>query len=68
MINLPTPYENRMKILLGDEFEQYKKALEEEPVKAFRVNTDKISLEDFKKSYCKIICAAEKILFDEVSE
>lgn len=26
------------------------------------------TLEDFKKSYCKIICAAEKILFDEVSE
>lgn len=49
MINLPIQYENRMKILLGDAFEQYKKALEEEPVKAFRVNTDKISLEDFEK-------------------
>ena len=49
MINLPTQYENRMKLLLGEEFEQYIKALEEEPVKAFRVNTDKISLEEFEK-------------------
>ncbi len=49
MINLPTQYENRMKTLLGEDFEAYKKVLEEEPIKAFRVNTDKISLEDFKK-------------------
>lgn len=49
MIHLPEEYENRMKLLLGDGFEAYKKALDEEPVKAFRVNTDKISLEDFEK-------------------
>ena len=49
MINLPKEYENRMKKLLGEEFEEYKKALKEEPVKAFRVNTEKISLEKFKK-------------------
>lgn len=49
MIKLPADYENRMKILLGDEFDDYTKALSEEPVKAFRVNTDKISLEEFEK-------------------
>ena len=38
-----------MKNLLGDEFEDYRDSLEEEPVKSFRVNTDKISLEDFNK-------------------
>ena len=46
---LPADFENRMKNLLGDEFESYKNSLEEEPVKSFRVNTDKISLEDFNK-------------------
>lgn len=46
---LPVDFENRMKNLLGDEFEAYKNSLEEEPVRSFRVNTDKISLEDFNK-------------------
>ena len=49
MKQLPLDFENRMKNLLGDEFESYKASLEEEPVKSFRVNTDKISLEDFNK-------------------
>ena len=49
MINLPIEFENRMKTLLGDEFEDYIKALTEPPVKGFRVNTDKISLEEFEK-------------------
>lgn len=49
MKQLPIDFENRMKKLLGDEFEDYKNSLEEEPVKSFRVNTDKISLEDFSK-------------------
>ena len=49
MIKLPIAYESRMKKLLGEEFEEYKNALEEEPVKAFRVNTDKITLKDFEK-------------------
>ena len=44
---LPVDFENRMKNLLGDEFSSYKASLEDEPVKSFRVNTDKISLEDF---------------------
>ncbi len=38
-----------MKALLGDEFELYEKAVSSEPVRAFRVNTDKISLKDFEK-------------------
>ena len=49
MINLPEKFESRMKLILGDSFNDYKKILEEEPVKAFRVNTDKISLTDFEK-------------------
>ncbi len=49
MKDLPKNFETRMKILLGDEFTDYKKALEQESVKGFRVNTDKISLEDFEK-------------------
>ena len=49
MKQLPIDFENRMKKLLGDEFEDYKSSLEEESVKSFRVNTDKISLEDFSK-------------------
>ena len=49
MKQLPIDFENRMKNLLGDEFETYKGSLEEDPVRSFRVNTDKISLEDFNK-------------------
>ncbi|MBO5021343.1 MAG: hypothetical protein J6D52_11820 [Clostridia bacterium] len=44
MKRLPTDYVNRMKQLLGDEYPLYEKALNEPPVKAIRVNTDKISL------------------------
>ena len=49
MKQLPVEFENRMKILLGDEFEDFKKSYDEPPVRAFRVNTDKISVEDFEK-------------------
>lgn len=49
MIKLPKEYENRMINLLGDEFEDYLSALSAEAVKGFRVNTDKISLEEFEK-------------------
>ena len=49
MKNLPVEYVERMKTLLGDEYSLYEKALCEPPVKAFRVNTDKISVEDFEK-------------------
>ena len=49
MKQLPQEFENRMKTLLGDEFEDFKKSFDKPPVRAFRVNTDKISLEDFEK-------------------
>ena len=49
MKDLPSAYKNRMTALLGEEFAEYEKALAEAPVKGFRVNTDKISLEDFEK-------------------
>lgn len=49
MICLPDEYVKRMKNLLGDEFDDYLSALEQPPVRAFRVNTDKIFLEDFEK-------------------
>lgn len=49
MKQLPEAYISRMKKLLGQEFDSYMKALDEAPVRAFRVNTDKISLEDFQK-------------------
>ena len=48
MKELPSAYKNRMTELLGGEFTEYEKALTEAPVKGFRVNTDKISLEDFE--------------------
>ena len=49
MKDLPLEYKNRMIELLGAQFADYEKALTETPVKGFRVNTDKISLEEFKK-------------------
>ena len=49
MKQLPVEFENRMKKLLGDEFEDFKKSYDEPPVRAFRVNTDKISVKDFEK-------------------
>ncbi len=49
MKSLPEKFISRMKNFEGFDFDAYMKALEEEPVKGFRVNTDKISLEDFQK-------------------
>lgn len=49
MKKLPIEYEKRMKNLLGDDFDKYLAELENPPVKAFRVNTDKISLAEFEK-------------------
>ena len=49
MKELPFEFKDRMKKILGDEFDDYIKSLEEEPVRGFRVNTDKISLENFEK-------------------
>lgn len=49
MIKLPSGFEKRMAGFLGKEFECYKQALNLEPCRAFRVNTNKISLEEFEK-------------------
>ncbi|MDO4607565.1 MAG: RNA methyltransferase [Clostridia bacterium] len=49
MINLPNDFKRRMMSLLGDEFRRYEAALNEPPVRAFRVNTNKISVADFEK-------------------
>ncbi len=45
---LPPAYEARMRALLGEEFDAYAAATSEPNVRAFRVNTDKISLADFQ--------------------
>ena len=62
MKQLPKEYESRMKQLLGEDFESYLNELQNPPVKAFRVNTDKISLEDFEKIN---VFGAEKIPYVE---
>lgn len=49
MKKLPEKFISRMQSLEGFDFDAYIRVLEEEPVKGFRVNTDKISLEDFLK-------------------
>ncbi len=48
MKELPAEYSERMKAFLGEEFNDYINELNNPPVRAFRVNTDKISLEDFE--------------------
>ncbi len=48
MTNLPVEFATRMETLLGAEWDAYLAALEEPPVRGFRVNTDKISVEEFK--------------------
>ncbi len=49
MKQLPLEYTARMEELLGDGYADYLSEFEKPPVKAFRVNTDKISLSDFQK-------------------
>ncbi len=49
MKKLPSEFTDRMKKLLGDEYEDFINAVNGTPVKGFRVNTEKISLEDFEK-------------------
>lgn len=49
MKQLPVEFEERMKTLLGDEYEKFIKAFDEPPIRAFRVNTEKISLDAFEK-------------------
>lgn len=62
MKQLPIDYVTRMKTLLGEEYPLYEQALNQPPVKAFRVNTDKISLEEFEKLN---IFGSEKIPYVE---
>ncbi len=62
MKELPVEYSSRMKNLLGAEYDDYIKALNGSPVRAFRVNTDKIPLDDFEKIN---IFSSEKILYVE---
>jgi len=47
MKHLPCEFESRMRDLLGEDFEAYARSLGETPVRAFRVNTEKISVGDF---------------------
>lgn len=49
MKELPHEYSERMKNILGNEYSDYTDALNNPPVRAFRVNTDKITLDDFEK-------------------
>ncbi len=49
MKNLPLEFTERMKNLLGSEYEKFIYAVNDTPVKGFRVNTDKISMEEFEK-------------------
>ncbi|QZY53656.1 RsmF rRNA methyltransferase first C-terminal domain-containing protein [Crassaminicella profunda] len=46
---LPEKFSNKMKQLLGNEFEAFLKSYEDEKFQGLRVNTLKISIEDFKK-------------------
>ncbi len=49
MKQLPQEFLNRMKTLLGEEYDDFLKSYDLPPVKAFRVNTAKISVADFEK-------------------
>lgn len=49
MKQLPQNFTNRMKKLLGEEYPLYEKAINENAVKGFRVNSEKISKQDFEK-------------------
>ncbi len=49
MKQLPLEYTARMRKILGEGYADYLSELENPPVKAFRVNNDKISLSDFEK-------------------
>ncbi len=48
-MSLPIAFEEKMKMLLGAEFDDYIKCYEEKRLYGLRVNTKKISVEDFKK-------------------
>ena len=47
MIKLPEKFENKMKELLQDEYDNYLQCYDEPRYYGLRVNTNKISVEDF---------------------
>lgn len=49
MKELPIEFSERMKNILGNDYDEYIRSLNSSPVRGFRVNTDKISLDDFEK-------------------
>lgn len=49
MFTLPVEFEEKMKRLLGDEFDDYIKCYDEPRYYGLRVNTQKISVEEFKR-------------------
>ena len=51
MINLPVEFENRMKEMLGGEFEEFKASYDDKKKTGIRVNTIKISKDEFLKSF-----------------
>ena len=51
MIKLPEEFENRMKEMLGDEYEAFRASYDEKKKTGIRVNTLKIPVEDFKKRF-----------------
>ena len=48
-MKLPVQFEEKMKRLLGDDFAEYERHLEDPAYYGIRVNTLKISVEDFLK-------------------
>lgn len=48
-MNLPAAFEEKMRALLGDEFDEYIACYEEPRYYGMRVNTGKISVEEFKR-------------------
>lgn len=49
MIKLPDTFANRMKEILGDDYDNYIASFEVKHKQGLRVNTSKISVEDFLK-------------------
>ena len=49
LMDLPIKFEQNMKALLGEEYETYKACLDKEMFHGIRINTAKISVEDFLK-------------------
>ena len=65
MKTLPLEFCERMKSLLGDQYDAFLAALNEHPVKAFRVNTDKIALEDLDERFCALLDVTLNLPLDD---